>query len=294
MRGVGIRPPQSVQDYSTVQHFLIMSDYIQINRANWESRVPVHLKGYDLERFRADPKFISGVVRFDLPRLGSVKGLRVAHLQCHIGTDTLSLARLGADAVGLDFSPAAIAAARALAHELALPATFVESDVYCAGEVLEQGSFDLVYTGIGAICWLPDIERWAQVVASLLKPGGRLFIRDGHPMLFALGDARPDGLLTVDFPYFESAGTRCTETSTYEGDGQSLGSPESISFNHGIGEMLAAVKKAGMHLLEFTEHDTAPWNPLGGACEQVGELGEWQLRDRPRHLPMTFTLVARR
>ncbi|MCX5688542.1 MAG: class I SAM-dependent methyltransferase [Planctomycetota bacterium] len=269
-----------------------MSDYVSINLANWDSRVPVHLKGYALDRFRTDPSFLSGVVRYDLPRLGSVKGLRVAHLQCHIGTDTLSLERLGAYVVGLDFSPAAIAAARALAHELGQHATFVESDVYRAGEVLPAASFDLVYTGIGAICWLPDIARWAKVVASLLKPGGRLFIRDGHPMLFALGDARPDGLLTVEYPYFEHQGVTSNESTSYEGDGEALTSPASVSFNHGIGEMLAAVKGAGMDLREFTEHDTAPWNPLDEACEQVGETGEWRLRGRPGHLPMTFTLVA--
>ena len=269
-----------------------MSDYVHINRANWDSRVPVHLKGYALDRFRTDRGFLSGVVRYDLPRLGSIKGLRVAHLQCHIGTDTLSLERLGADVAGLDFSPAAIDAARALAHELGQHATFVESDVYKAGEVLPAASFDLVYTGIGAICWLPDIARWAKVVASLLKPGGRLFIRDGHPMLFALGDARPDGLLTVEYPYFEHTGITFNEATTYEGDGQTVTSPASVSFNHGIGEMLDAVRKAGLDLREFIEHDTAPWNPLGEACEQFGELGEWRLRDRPRHIPMTFTLIA--
>jgi len=270
----------------------IMSDYVQINRANWDSRVPVHLKGYDLDRFRTDPGFLSGVVRYDLPRLGSIKGLRVAHLQCHIGTDTLSLERLGADVVGLDFSPAAIAAARALAHELGHHATFVESDVYRAGDVLAPASFDLVYTGIGAICWLPDIARWAKVVASLLKPGGRLFIRDGHPMLYALSNPRPDGLLTVEYPYFESSGVELAEATTYEGGGQAIASPTSVSFNHGIGELFTAVSDAGMRTSSFVEHDTAPWNPLGEACEQVDDLGEWRLRGKPSHLPMTFTLVA--
>jgi SAM-dependent methyltransferase len=270
----------------------IMQDYAQINRANWDSRVPVHLKGYDLERFRADPEFLSGVVRFDAPWLGSVKGLRTVHLQCHIGTDTLSLGRLGAEVVGLDFSPAAIAAARSLADELGQAATFVEGDVYDAGSVLGHAAFDLVYTGIGAICWLPDIARWARVVASLLKPGGRLFIRDGHPMLYALSDPRPDGLLTVEFPYFESAGVAFTEATTYEGDGAPIASPASISFNHGIGEIFKAVMDAGLEVRAFIEHDSAPWNPLGDSCEPVGDTGEWRLRGKPRHLPMTFTLLA--
>ena len=182
----------------------------------------------------------------------------------------------------------------ALAQELGHAATFVESDVYSAGDVLERGAFDMVYTGIGAICWLPDIARWARVVASLLKPGGRLLIRDGHPMLYSLSDARPDGLLTVEFPYFESAGVEFTEATTYEGDGGPVASPANISFNHGIGEMFSAVADAGMEVCSFIEHDSAPWNPLGDSCEPVGDMGEWRLRGKPRHMPFTFTLIARK
>ncbi len=145
-------------------------------------------------------------MRFDAARLGDIAGLDAVHLQCHIGTDTVSLARLGAKLTGLDFSAPALDEGRRLAEAAGAEIEFVESDLYGAPEALGRERFDLVYTGIGALCWLPDVRRWAEVVASLLRPGGRLFIREGHPMLWALTDPREDGLLVVEYPYFEQRG----------------------------------------------------------------------------------------
>ena len=192
------------------------ADYRTVNRANWDERAPAHAASpdYGLDRFAADPTHLHPVVRFDLPRLGDLTGLRGVHLQCHIGTDTISLSRLGARMTGLDFSPAAVAEARRFAERLGDPTEFVESDVYAAADVLEAGSYDLVFTGIGALCWLPSVDRWAAVVARLLKPGGRLFIREGHPVLWSLDDAADQ--LVVRYPYFETAEPLvCDEGGTY-------------------------------------------------------------------------------
>jgi hypothetical protein len=83
---------------------------LSLNRANWDERAPAHAASpaYAFEQFISDSAFISEIVRFDLPRLGDIAGLTGVHLQCHIGTDTVSLARLGARMTGLDFSPAAL------------------------------------------------------------------------------------------------------------------------------------------------------------------------------------------
>src|SRR3954467_11569506 len=179
---------------------------LAVNRAHWDERAPAHAASpdYAVDRFATDPEFLSDVVRFDLPRLGDVAGLEGVHLQCHIGTDTLSLARLRAPTTGPDFSGAALARARVLAERTGADVRFVEAEVYDAVERLGAGAFDLVYTGVGALCWLPDIRRWAGVVARLLRPGGRLFIREGHPTLWSLADVREDGLLVVEDPYFET------------------------------------------------------------------------------------------
>lgn len=269
-----------------------MSDYVAINRSNWESRVPHHVQGYDIEPFRVDPEHISDVVRFDRPRLGNVAGLDVVHLQCHIGTDTLSLARLGAKRVtGLDFSPAALDAAAQLARECGAAIEFVESEVYDAVEELGAERFDLVYTGIGALCWLPDVRRWADVVAQLLRPGGRLFIREGHPVLQSLSDPREDELLVIEFPYFETAGVLFTQEWSYVAHDEPLSSPDSVIFNHGLAEVITAVMDAGLDLSSIEEHDSVPWNAVADAMV-MDEFGEYRLRQIPARLPASYTLTA--
>jgi len=265
------------------------------NLANWEDRVPVHTgpDGYDTAAF-ADPEHVSRVVRFDRPALGPIDGLDVVHLQCHIGTDTVSLARLGAGSVtGYDFSPAAIAAATDLAARAGSHATFVLGELYDAPEVLGAGRFDLVFTGIGALCWLPDIAGWARVVASLLRPGGRLFLREGHPSLLAVDDTRADDLITLAYPAFGgTGGTRFDEAQTYEGDGTPLAHSVTYQWNWSLGEVVTAVLDAGMRLDQLTEHTSVPWDALPGRMRSVGPLEEWELADRPERLPCTYTLRA--
>ena len=269
-----------------------MANYAEINRANWESRVKHHLEGYDLEGFLNNPNHLSSVVQFDLPRFGSIADLDVVHLQCHIGTDTISLARLGPRSVtGLDFSPSALEAAKNLAEDAGASITFVESELYDAVANLGAESFDLVYTGIGALCWLPDIRRWAEVVAGLLRRGGRLFIREGHPVLWALSDPRPDGLLVLEYPYFETEGVQFTNEQSYVPHEEPLASPDIVHFNHGLAEVITAVMDAGMTLTAIEEHMSVPWNPLDSEMEEVGN-NEFQLKKDAARLPATYTLQA--
>ncbi len=265
------------------------------NFENWQDRVPIHLgpDGYELAAFD-DPAHISRVVQFDREQLGDLTGLDVVHLQCHIGTDTVSLDRLGAGSVtGYDFSPAAIAAARELAARTGSTATFQEGELYDAVEVLGAARFDLVFTGIGALIWLPDIAGWARVVADLLRPGGRLYLRDGHPMLLAMDDPRPDGVVAVEFPRFGAAGpTRFEEPVSYEGDGTPLSHAVTYQWNWGLGEIVTALLRVGFTLDALTEYQTVPWNALDGQMEPVPPFGEYQLVDRPERLACTYTIKA--
>jgi 2-polyprenyl-3-methyl-5-hydroxy-6-metoxy-1,4-benzoquinol methylase len=265
-----------------------------INRANWDERVPAHAGSpdYALARFGEDPAHLSHVVRFDVPLLGDIAGLRGVHLQCHIGTDTVSLARLGARMTGLDFSPPAIEQARKLATAAGADATFVESEVYDAAEALGAGCFELVFTGIGALCWLPDIARWAAVVAELLTPGGRLFLREAHPMLLTLQDPRPDGLLVVDYPYFERDEPMVfDEPGTYVTTDVEFEHTTGYEWSHGLGEIVTALHASGLQLTGLVEHDSLPWDALPGQMDAL-DSGEYRLSDRPWRVPHSYTLQA--
>jgi 2-polyprenyl-3-methyl-5-hydroxy-6-metoxy-1,4-benzoquinol methylase len=272
-----------------------MDEYLTVNKANWDERAPAHAASpdYGVEQFVTDPTFLSKVVRFDLPRLGDLTGLRGVHLQCHIGTDTLSLARLGARMSGLDFSGASIAEARKLAERTGTPIDYHVAPVYDAVEVLGEQAYDLVFTGIGALGWLPDIRRWANVVAGLLKPGGRLFIREGHPMLWTLDE-------TVDpavprYPYFEHQEPLVVDASgTYVATDVELTATVTHSWNHGMAEIITALMDAGMRLTRFVEHDSVPWNAIPGqmAQDENDELKEWRLTTDPNRLAATYTIQA--
>jgi SAM-dependent methyltransferase len=273
-----------------------MGDHRRVNRSWWDEAAPVHAVSpdYAFDRFAEDRSYLSSGVRFDLPRLGDVPGLDGVHLQCHIGTDTVSLARLGARMVGVDFSQPALAEARRLAALADAPATFVAADLHEAPAVLGRGRFDLVFTGIGALNWLPDIRQWAQVVADLLRAGGRLFMREGHPVLWSLADARPDGLLVLEYPYFEhDEPIIWDEGGTYVETDHVFTSTVTHEWNHGLGEIVTAVLEVGLELTILEEHDSVPWEVLPGQMEDIGG-GEWRLSDRPDRLPHTYTLQARR
>ena len=292
---------------------------------------------------------------YDLPLLGSVAGNRCVHLQCHIGTDALSLARLGAlEVVGIDFSSVSIEYARSLAAATRSSGgerlSFLQSDLYEAtgaiwrakqngvsqqttsisnGPISEIGEphtsppgvYDVVYTGVGALCWIPDIRGWARVIEELLRPGGRLFMREAHPVLWTLDEKRKDGLLCLKYPYFETDEPKLYELSDYVDEanntGKELTSDHSANngsktqtngckkrshqpgsqpvitkqFNHGMGEIIQALLDVGMEITGLRDHDSVPWLHISGLMRHVGG-GEWTFKESPNRLPHAYTLQA--
>jgi SAM-dependent methyltransferase len=262
------------------------------NRENWDDRVPIHWVSpvYDTAGFIADPERLSDDVVFDAAFVGEVRGRRLLHLQCHMGKDTLSWARLGAEVTGIDFSKAAIAAARRLSAESGTPGRFLVAELYDAPAVLAE-TFDVVYTGVGALNWLPDISRWGKVVAGFLAPGGLFYMREGHPMLFSL-DWRQGEALLVRYPYFETAEPVVDDDpTTYAGPG-TVRHSRTYEWNHGLGETVSALLDAGLVLTALREHRELSWQGLPQMVR--GDDGRWRLPEHQRDLvPVMFSLTAR-
>lgn len=280
-------------------------DARRANLANWEDRVPLHVEAYQTGALRDDPDHLSTVVRTDLeallPRLpgNSLRGVDLCHLQCHIGTDTVSLARAGARVTGIDFSPAALDAAAALAADCGVTADWIQTDVLDARAAVDRHlgptrQFDVVYTSIGTIGWLNDLDRWAQQVASLLNPGGIFYIRDGHPMLGSLDEYAPN--LTLRYRYFgDGNALQWDADGTYVGDGK-VAHTRTYEWPHPISEVVTVLLRQGLDLVALDEGKTLPWQ-FSPRMQPVGREPdadyEWPEGERDL-VPCTFTVVARR
>lgn len=269
-------------------------DARRANQENWEDRVPLHEQAYGLDAYD-DPEHLSDVISDDLPVLtpflpnGSLAGLDLCHLQCHIGTDTVSLARAGATVTGVDFSPTALASAARLAERVGIEATWVQTDVLDARSAV-PGDFDVVYTSIGTITWLHDLDRWARQVHALLRPGGTFFIRDGHPALYALDEDAPT--LLTRHPYFgDGKAQQWDDETTYAGDGV-VAHPRTYEWPHPLSEIIGALLSAGLRLELFDEGRTLPWR-FSPRMVEVPRGYAWPEPER-NLIPCTFTIVARR
>ncbi len=270
-------------------------DWRAINRANWDERVGVHLKapGYDLAPLRAGRGRLNAIEEAEL---GDVHGLEVLHLQCHFGADTLSLAQRGARVTGLDFSEPAIAAARGLADELGLAdrARFVCADLYEAPSAVGRAeAFDLVYVTWGATCWLPDIKRWAAIVAQFLKPGGRLYYADGHPSAYVFDNETklPDGMPGYFAPYFQREPLVMNDGFDYADPDARLVNATNVSWMHSLSSILGGLLEAGLSLDWLHEHAQVPWQMFHILVKR--DDGDWHWPDRP-WLPLALSLQASR
>jgi SAM-dependent methyltransferase len=269
---------------------------IAANRLLWDELTAIHERSafYDVEGFLAGA---SSLTSPELDELGpEVAGKRLLHLQCHFGLDTLSWARMGATVTGVDFSGRAIALARRLAAECGLPATFVESDLYELPAVLD-GRFDIVFTSWGVLCWLPDLTRWARLIADYLAPGGIFYIAEFHPFLFALADDSEEPFLGRD-SYFHAAEPHAWENDdrgSYADPSAHVEAPVEYQWDHPLGEIVTALIEAGLTIAELhefrrlEEHQRLDWPCLGKRPD--GSFGLRQLRDE---FPLSFSLRARR
>jgi len=274
------------------------SDYLAVNRAWWDERAPLHAAPgsvYDLDDFRRRPDRLHAI---ESDEVGDVAGKSLLHLQCHIGTDTLSWATRGATVTGVDFSPPALEVARGLARDLGLEerSRFVESDVYGLPDVLD-GEFDIVFASWGAIEWLPDVARWFRVATHFVAPGGFVYLADGHPTSWIFQEyAAAPADLHVTYPYFTTQ-----EPLAYLGPDEtgSYAVPDAPTINnathewvHPLGSIVQAAIDAGLAVEMLHEHQAVPWKVFPFLV--AGEDGLYRMPPGTPSFPLAFSIRARK
>ncbi|MGF1473756.1 MAG: class I SAM-dependent methyltransferase [Rubrobacteraceae bacterium] len=261
------------------------NEWLETNRASWDERVPIHATSafYDVASFKAGAEHLRP---FELVEVGDVSGKSLAHLQCHFGIDSLCWARRGATVSGLDFSAPAIETARSLASQTGIDAEFVQVNVYDAPRALGNRTFDVVYTGLGALNWLPDIRRWAGVVSSLVKPGGFLYLVEFHPFTNVFGDED----LSLEHDYFHEGMRAWEDPGTYADLGADTVHNRTYERDHTLGEIVSAIAGSGLVIEFLHEHDYTLF-PRWPGLEKTGS-GTYHLPETTPSLPLMFSLRA--
>jgi SAM-dependent methyltransferase len=234
------------------------------NRKLWDAWTAIHTTGdfYDVQRFRDDASDVR-IEPWEQEEVGDVTGKTLLHLQCHFGLDTLSWARLGASHVtGVDFSEAAIAFAKELATETGLAgrSRFVVSNIYDLPGPLEGETFDVVYTGRGALSWLPDLEPWARSVAAFVKPGGIFYIHEGHPVMWAVDDdqTEPNGL-QLGYDYWGGETLSFPVEGSYADPEADVDADIEHGWNHSLGEIVTVLATNGLRIELLDEKRVLDW-----------------------------------
>ncbi|MEK7767819.1 MAG: class I SAM-dependent methyltransferase [bacterium] len=275
-----------------------MDPRVAANRKGWDSWARVHAQGTGARGFYPIRQLLAGKRGWET-RLpddpGPLRGKTLLHLQCHIGMDSLALAKRGARVTGVDYSPEAVRTARSLSARSGVPARFVESDVYALPRRL-RGTFDVVFTSYGTICWLPDLARWARMIARFLKPGGYFYIADSHPAIGMLEFDGPGGRPRIARPYFWKRPARYVTTrGTYADTEAETGRHVMYEWNHTFEELVGALVGAGLTIDRLREYpymffDLTAWNRKPSMVRD--RRGWWRFKGRDPGVPLMFCLGA--
>ncbi|WP_296265438.1 class I SAM-dependent methyltransferase [Pseudomonas sp. UBA6562] len=263
------------------------AETLGINASAWDKRTQVHVDS----EFYATEKVLSGtssIQQLDLSLLGNLEGLKLLHLQCHFGLDTISLARMGADCTGIDISVAAIEKAKELSLKADTQVEFIVADAQRIDRAVAPASFDIVYTSYGVLCWIEDIREWARGISNALKKGGRLIVIEYHPFLNVIFP----GCLTGTREYFHSPrGHRSHSNGTYT-DRSSDIEYEEVRWAHSISEIHAALTTAQLSVTHLGEHGFSPY-PIVPTLKKF-DHNVWREEGEAEALPYLMSLCAQK
>lgn len=259
--------------------------YFDANKDLWNQRTVVHKTSafYNLAGFKAGENVLTPI---EINELGDVKGKKMLHLQCHFGMDSLNWARLGAIVTGVDLSDEAIKEAKQLNEELGMNATFICCNVYDLKELLDE-KFDIVFTSYGTIGWLPDLDKWAAIIAYYLKPGGLFYIADFHPVLWMFDDE----FTHIKYAYDNQEVIVTESQGTYTDKTADIKAKE-YGWNHSISEILNALIDQGLNMQHFNEFMYSPYPCFNHTIEF--EKGKWHIKGLEGKIPMVYSIAARK
>ena len=257
------------------------SNYININKQTWNNKTDVHINSefYDMKGFLEGKSTLNSI---ELVLLGDISNKKILHVQCHFGQDTMTFARMGAQATGIDFSEKAIEKATEFSKQLNLDTTFICCDIYEAPKYL-KGQFDIVFTSYGTIGWLPDLDKWAKVVSQFLKPGGQFIMADFHPVVWMYDNDFKE----VFYSYFNIEPIIEDESGTYA-DRYSEIKAKTITWNHPISETLNSLITNGIELNSFNEYDYSPYNCFNNTEEF--EPNKFRIKTFENKIPMVYSI----
>jgi 2-polyprenyl-3-methyl-5-hydroxy-6-metoxy-1,4-benzoquinol methylase len=259
------------------------NNYLDINRKAWDEKVIPHINS----EFYNQKEFLEGknsLQKIELDILGDISQKSVLHLQCHFGQDSISMARLGANVVGVDFSSVAIENAKILAQQTQTNAEFICCDVYNLPQHLDQ-QFDIVFTSYGTIGWLPDLDRWASIISHFLNPNGKFIFVEFHPVVWIFDN----DFKSVEYSYFKAEAIVENEEGTYADKSAAI-SPTTISWNHSLSEVFQSLIKNGLSVENFNEYDYSPYDCFNNTIET--EPGKFIIANLGNKIPMVYSLVA--
>lgn len=261
-----------------------MDNYLDINRKSWNQRLDAHVASdfYDVEGFLNGR---SSLNKIELDLLGDVSGKSILHLQCHFGQDTISLSRLGASVTGIDLSDKSILKAKKLATQIGTDTEFICCDVYNLPHVLDK-KFDIVFTSYGTISWLPDLNKWSEVICHFLKPKGHFVFAEFHPAIWMYDD----DVEKVTYHYNNVEPIIEEETGTYA-DKNADFKETCVCWNHGIGEVVNSLIKSGLQLKQLDEHCYAPY-PFVKNCESI-KPGKYRIKHFEDKFPLVYAIKAK-
>ncbi|MEN8123891.1 MAG: class I SAM-dependent methyltransferase [Bacteroidota bacterium] len=258
-------------------------DYLKVNQELWNQKVNYHIKSdfYNLEGFLKGNNSLNEI---EMNLLGDISGKSILHLQCHFGQDTISLGRLGANVTGVDLSDKAIDQAKLLSKKTNIDAHFICCNIYDLPNYLDK-KFDIVFTSYGTIGWLPDLNKWANIIARFLKPNGKFIFAEFHPIVWMFDN----DFEKIKYRYFKSDAIVESEIGTYA-DKEAPIKTESITWNHSLSEVINSLIKNGLEINKFDEYDYSPYNCFNKTIEIPAN--KFRIKHLENKIPMVYSLVA--